>query len=334
MSKLDVLTLSELTFVSPDCLVTKDGTNLVISKKSLKFLMKLLGLVGDKFSKDLFDIDEAVWSKLVEEKCRYSLEYRSNSAIVANGEIINIVSNDNRDWLVVLEDFLKNQPSEQFSEYKILRDEEGFSVLCEASDGRGFVISINIPDKTITSQGIRKLNNGIIYIAPLDTVNCKIDSGVNSSDLKIILNFESLISEEDNTAALDFSEAVDRCRLSCAEALDVLKTVYGVKVKFSIPGPELYLPKIDASQFSFDEVSFAGRLLTEIYHYAYHYIPAKKWLEKSIRFIDTTYSELLKVLSARFEEGNLEYAVLKRFCDKATASDLDDLIVSRVFPRE
>ena len=47
MLNLTVLSLSELKFTSPDSLVTREGEELTVPKKTLKILMNSLGLVGD-----------------------------------------------------------------------------------------------------------------------------------------------------------------------------------------------------------------------------------------------------------------------------------------------
>lgn len=331
MLNLTVLSLSELKFTSPDSLVTREGEELTVPKKTLKILMNSLGLVGDKFSKDLFDIDEVVWSELVQKKCASSPFYTDNSAIIANGEIINVVSNNNREWLEKVEAIIKSYSKEEGLEIKTLREEDGFCVLCMKGE-LGFVLSVNIPDKHITSHNVYLSPENILCVSPSCTVNCKIDSGVNTSDLLTLLDCASLLGTDSAENYEHYLEYTAKTKMSYADVLDALKVIFGVKIKSDIPTPEEYIKGLEGEgMYSLPELEFGTCLIREVYKHGYHYIPKANKLEKHLKFIDVFYKDFIAALSSRFLSGNLEFAFLDNYSLTAFGELLDYTVVSRIF---
>lgn len=332
MQNVKVLNLNELRFTAPDCLISREGDCLTVSKKTLKNLMNSLGLVGDKFSKDLYDIDETVWADLVQKRCEASAYYAENSAIIANGEVINVVSNNNREWLVKLEGIIKERARHEEIDVQTLREEDGFSVLCMCGD-LGYVISVDIPDKQIIVQNVYVSPKGMFCILPGNAVNCKIDSGVNCSDLISLLDHETLIGANSSTDYSQYLGYIGKVQMSYLDCLEALKTVFEIRVKATIPSFADYLGKIDANSFTEVEIGFAKKVLEAIYAKAYHYIPTANQLEKHLKFVPINYAEFIQVLSSRYLSGNLDYKVIAKFSAIASAGNLDDSVVRRVFGR-
>ena len=332
MQNVKVLNLNELRFTAPDCLISREGDCLTVSKKTLKNLMNSLGLVGDKFSKDLYDIDETVWADLVQKRCEASAYYAENSAIIANGEVINVVSNNNREWLVKLEGIIKERARHEEIDVQTLREEDGFSVLCMCSD-LGYVISVDIPDKQIIVQNVYISSKGMFCILPGNAVNCKIDSGVNCSDLISLLDHETLIGANSSDDYSQYLEYIGKVQMSYLECLEALKAVFEIRVKNTVPSFADYLGKIDANNFTEAEIGFAKKVLEAIYAKAYHYIPTANQLEKHLKFVPISYAEFIQVLSSRYLSGNLDYKVIAKFSALASAGNLDDSVVQRVFGR-
>ena len=333
MQNLKVSNLNELRFTAPDCLMNRDGECLTVSKKTLKNLMSSLGLVGDKFSKDLYDIDESVWSELVQKKCEASAYYNENSVIIANGEVINVVSNNNREWLLKLEGILKERAKHEDLDVQTLREEDGFSVLC-TGDNLGYVISVVIPDKQIIVQNVYLTPDGLVCISPSTQVNCKIDSGVNCSDLLSLLDHDVLMGATCAEEYKNYYDYIGKTHLSYFDCLEALKAIFNLRVKSTIPAASDYLNKLDANSFATEEIDFARMLLEEIYQKAYHYIPTVNQLEKHLKFVSCEYRRFIQVLSSRYLGGNLDYKVLAKFSAQASDGNLDESVVSRVFGRE
>lgn len=335
MLNLKVSSLSELKFTSPDSLVNQEGEQLAIPKKTLKILMNSLGLIGDKFSKDLFDIDEVVWSDLVQKKCASSPFYTDNSAIIANGEVINVVSNNNREWLVKVESIIKSFEKEEGVEVTTLREEDGFCVLCKKEGSLGFILSVKIPDKQITVQSVYVNPESIVCVSPSYIVNCKIDSGVNTSDLFTLLDCGTLLDGNTEEIYSRYLEYLSKTKMSYADASDALKAVFGIKIKSDVPVPEEYIQELDqAEMFSMAELDFGTALTREIYKNGYHYIPKNSKLEKHLKFVDVCYKDFIAVLSSRFLSGNLPFSVLNNYSALASTEMLDYTTVSRIFEIE
>ena len=333
MKNLEVLSLSELRFTAPDCLITKEGCCLTVAKKTLKNLMNSLGLVGDKFSKDLYDIDEAVWAGLVQRRCEASRYYAENSAIIANGEVINVVSDSNRGWLVKLEGIVKERTRQEGLDVQTLREEDGFSVLCAQEGGLGYVISADIPDKHIIAQNVYISPGGVFCILPGSAVDCKIDSGVNCSDLLPLLDHDALSGANCPDDYARYLKYIADADMSYSDCLDALRAVYGIQVRATVPAPSDYLGKIDASGYTEAELAFANRVLCAVYSKAYHYIPAASHLERHLRFVPIRYGEFIMALSSRYLSGNLDYKIIAKFSALAAAGSLDCSVVRRVFGR-
>lgn len=332
--KLTVMSLSELKFVSPDSLMTRDGDELTVSKKTLKIMMNSLGMVGDKFSKDLYDIDENAWSELIAKQCAVNPFYTDSAVIIANDEIINAVSNNNREWLQKLESIIKSFEKEEGTQVQTLREADGFSVLC-LRGSMGFVLDVSIPDKQITAKNVYLADNEFLCLSPSLTVNCKIDSGVNTSDLFTVLGFDALMGNDSPDFYADYIRYIGSTRMSYADALDALKAAYGIKVKSDIPSPDDCLTAIeDPASFTEQEMQTARDILNEIYSNAYHYIPKANKLETHLKFIEVKYGSFLQALSSRYLSGNLDFSVLDKFSGMASQGNLDDTIVSRVFGRK
>lgn len=332
MQNVKVLNLNELRFTAPDCLISREGDCLTVSKKTLKNLMNSLGLVGDKFSKDLYDIDETVWADLVQKRCEASAYYAENSAITANGEVINVVSNNNREWLVKLEGIIKERTKHEEIDVQTLREEDGFSVLCMCGD-LGYVISVDIPDKQIIVQNVYVSPEGMFCILPGNAVNCKIDSGVNCSDLISLLDHDTLIGANTPDEYSQYLGYIEKVQMSYLDCLEALKAVFEIRVKATVPSFADYLGKIDVNSFTEAEIGFAKKVLEAVYAKAYHYIPTANQLEKHLKFVPISYAEFIQVLSSRYLSGNLDYKVIAKFSALASAGNLDDSVVQRVFGR-
>lgn len=330
MSKLTISCLSELRFTSPDSMINKEGEELTVSKKTLKILMNSLGMVGDKFSKDLYDIDETMWSDLIQKRCASSPFYTDNSAIITRGDIINVVSNSNRDWLLKLEGLIKLRESIEGLSVQTLRESDGFSILC-LQDNSGYVISVQIPSKHISVRSISITEEGLALVAPSVIVDCKIDSGINTSDLEALLDHEVLMAGSTEEEFSDFTQYVHETYMSYQDALDALKVIFGIRVKSTIPTPEDYSDKMDTQSYSMPELEFGNLLLKEIYTKAYHYIPTTNWLEKHLKFVNIPYVSLLLCLSSRYLSGNMDFSTLAAYMINASRQSLDHTVVNRVF---
>lgn len=332
MQKLTISSLSELRFTSPDSMMNREGDEVTVSKKTLKILMNSLGMVGDKFSKDLYDIDEAMWSDLVQKKCASSPFYTDNSAIIAQGEVINVVSNSNREWLLNLENLVQQREKLEGIDVQTLREADGFSVLCQ-KDGAGYVISVQIPSKHVTVKSVR-INGGLVLVSPSAMADFKIDSGVDATDLSSILDHDVLMTGATEDEFYDYTAYLEQTLMSYQDSLDALKSVFGVRVKPDIPNPEGYTEKIDLESFSMPELDFCNLLLRKIYWNAYQFIPNPNWLERHLKFIDVPHLDYLRCLSSRYLSGNLDFLALSAYSMNAAGQNLDHTVVGRVFPGE
>jgi len=331
MSNLKIFTMSELCFTSPDSVMTKDGEVFVIeSKKLLKKIMSSLEFVDDKFTKELYNLDETYWSNTLSDKflkLPFSTDY---SAIAAGNNIVSVVANTNRNWLDTIELLTNNRGEEVDCQVNVLENDEGFSLLC-IKDDWGYVVNTNIPENNIKVQNVCTRMD-CLYITPFTTVNCYVDSGVDSSDFEELLMHEVLYGTPQYESVDSLVTRLIDYKLSYAEALDFLKVFFDIKIKSSVKNINDYFSDTDQEEYSEKVYGFKEALINEIYSKGYQFIPNSNKLEKQLKFVKVSALDTLQAATDLFYHAQTTFDKYDKFSKKFFNDRSDYQITSNIFP--